>query len=67
MQETAMEQAVTAGEEDFNTLIDQDIAYTDKTGSIEKFFVSPKENGKQTGPSLHQRSPCRDVLAKLSL
>ncbi len=67
MQETAIEQSVTAGEEDFNTLIDQDIAYTDKTGSIEKFFVSPKENGKRTGLSLHQRPPCRDVLAKLSL
>ena len=52
MQEIAIEQAVTVGEEDFKTLIDQDIAYIDKTGSIEKFFVSPKENGKRTGSSL---------------
>ena len=52
MQETAIEQAVTAGEEDFNTLIVHDVAYIDKTGSIEKFFVSPKENGKRTGSSL---------------
>ena len=49
MQEIAIEQAVTVGEEDFKTLIDQDVAYIDKTGSIEKFFVSPKENGKRTG------------------
>ncbi|MGN1356265.1 MAG: hypothetical protein ACI4VX_01090 [Succinivibrionaceae bacterium] len=54
MQETAMEQAVTVGEEDFKTLTDLDFAYIDKTGSIEKFFVSPKENGKRTGSSLTQ-------------
>ena len=52
MQEIAIEQAVTVGEEDFKTLIDHDFAYIDKTGSIEKFFVSPKENGKRTGSSL---------------
>ncbi|MGN1356936.1 MAG: hypothetical protein ACI4VX_04540 [Succinivibrionaceae bacterium] len=36
MQETAIEQAVTAGEEDFKTLIDHDVAYIDK--SIENGF-----------------------------
>ncbi len=47
MQETAIEQAVTAGEEDFNTLIVHDVAYIDKTGSIKNSSYLPKKTANE--------------------